>query len=412
MKLVMRLSLLLLGIFNGNLQAQTNENDSIRIIVDPLIVKYKEAPSTLGEEIAIRLAAEIQNNGNLVVLEKNDTKYRKFMAIIRKDLPISNPSDIPDSNAVRLPNYYVYGEVLPNTLSVNVMEGQSKIKKYSAYVDWATYTSISDKKASKAIKELATLIISGLVDLNDIYEARTLLIISTNDSEVQLRIDKKAVDLASAESIKVRRGRKGVEVGASSSDLPLVTEDIKLEDLFINRAKVKRKSDRYKIYRLRTAVQAAFGSTLFSNTPAPSLDLDLRYLIGSSISAGLHFEWHNIKYEYPFDTFRGISPINQSERFDLVAMGLVLNYEQYQSPINLIWNAELNLNAYPNQGVGCKLGAALEKFPALQLKVGYRILMNAEVEQAVFNPFGNATYERVEETFGGFYIGLNCNIWL
>lgn len=385
--------------------------DSIRIVVDDFLVKSEAISKVVGQNASIILSSEIKKRGNLLILEMDDVKRRIIKSWIRKNAPIIDSNDI-DTTRWRVPNYTIDGEINNDLISVKVVRENTGETVYENYTVFKSKNPDA-KYLRKIMSDFAIGIIDTLISSKNTFEPRTLLKIITNDPKVDLEIDQKKINISSNQDIVVKKGRNFAEIIASSTAEDFLdSKRIKLEDLYINRVKIKKSDEGYNIKRLRVSPQATIGTTVFSGTPALSLDFDLKYLIGKSMSLGAHFEWHNINYEYSFDTFSELNPIEQSDQLDLIALGLVFNYEQYQSPINIIWNAELNLNGYPNQGGGIKLGAALEKFPAIQLKAGYRILWDSEVEQAVFNQFGNATYETVEETFQGFYIGLSCNLWL
>ncbi|MEN0049767.1 MAG: hypothetical protein AAF806_22085 [Bacteroidota bacterium] len=381
------------------------QNDSIRILVFPFEVSGEvkdkslatKIPSKLQEELAQDFLFIDKDNVSRFKVEIDDWLYENEPEIKKEDL------DVMEVLKLRAPNFYITGTVYQDQITVKLYPNPGNVVILPINKKWNLPES---GFPYKPVEEIADLIWKHLKGGYNEEKYRAKLLIRSKYPTALVRIDGnpleganniKEIDVKRASTIKISVGEE--------------ERKIELDDYTINQVRIKQKDGKYQIKRPMLSGQFLSALNQSGQDLSLSHDFTLRFLLRKGFSIGALAQYYQLNYRYDYPTLEGLGPIQLEWQSNVFNFALNTTYERYLSPVHLIWQTDAYLIFFPELGGGIRTGVSYEKLPFLQAKLGYQ-WFNANVEQAKFNPFGNATFEQVEREFGGWYFGLGLQFFL
>ncbi|MEM8526132.1 MAG: hypothetical protein AAGG68_15945 [Bacteroidota bacterium] len=380
-------------------QAQ-EDNDSIRILLFP----FEVSGEVLDQSLSIKVPDKLQETlvQDFLFINTDDVTRLRIKGWLYRNEPDIKKSDL-EILRLRAPNYYIKGTIYSDQITVKVFRYPENIQ---VLVETRKWKLPERSFPFKPVESIADAIWSKLQDSYGAAEADSKLIIQSKNNGELVQLNGKTLgSMEDQQTLPVNRARS-VRIAVGKDH-----EIIKLDDNFINRVKIKRKGESHKIVRSASSLQLSSGISRFEEDFAYSTDLALKFLLRKGFSLGVQAQYFWLYHRYDYSTLEGIPPNRLRQESQVLNFAVLGSYDRYLSSVKLIWHTDAYAILFPEFGGGIRSGIAHESFPQLQLRLGYQ-WFPATVEQAVFNPFGNASFEKNKVDFGGLYIGISLQEYL
>lgn len=388
-------------LLNISFSSTAQSNDSIRIEIGILEV----ADDVYDDKIGLKIADELRShlNKDFLMLTTKDVKRMKMRSWITKNEEEVEKKDIKIEK-LRVPNYSIEGTIYSDRITISLFNAPADNKElYTTTKKWKLTKNgrFPRKKIEQITEDLRRFLNTDVGNL----EPRAKLELKSEDPKIAVYLNKDELGTLPTTRMIPINGARYVRIIAKNEN-----ELVKLEDRFINRIKIKKNSGNYKIKRSVLSAQFSTGINNFEDNISTSADFAIKLLLFKGLHIGVQTQYHYLNYQYDYPTLEELNS-NISENSHLMNFALLANYERYISSMNLIWHTDAYFIALPIVGGGIRTGFSYEKRPELQLKFGYQ-WFQADVDQAVFNTFGNAKMTSVRRNFEGLYLGLSWQQYL